>query len=758
MSAVSSWVSAHAGTGKTQALINRLLQLLVEGVAPERIVCLAFTRAAAAEMAERLHTELQEWAFLPTTVLKQRLQTLKKPTDTHIQRARGLFAQVLETPGGLKIQTLHGFCQHLLNCFPLEAGVAPDFHVLDEHAAATLRATAQNAILENPQFQKSVSHLARQLSDQDFGRLVQEITQTTARHKTDTFSKAIAQDIPKTFLKTSAAVNTLTDAVLKKYEQLKKARGVLDYDDLILKTAALLQEKEEALWVLYKLDARIDHILVDEAQDISPSQWAVIRALADEFFTGQSARKTPRTLFVVGDEKQSIFRFQGADPEITSLVHADFEQKAADTHRPWVSKTLHTSYRSHRRILQAVDAVCTHLQLSKTPHHAARTEESGHVELWPLSPTPKDLAQRIATTIKHALHTAKIPAPKNILILVRKREPFMTPLLEALQEHNIPCSGSDRMSLKGDLAVQDLLALGRFALLPKDDFNLACVLKSPLCGMTQQDLEVLASQRTGSLWDALEGVIKNFLKSVLKRVDDQLPFEFFAQTSSLQASSLQAPSLQTPEVEEFLNLILAHEKTHIPHLQGFLQWIDSLKPDIKRDTEHHADEVRLMTVHNAKGLEADMVFLPDTCQNPALYQNRPFTLPTDTGNFIWCHGAQKTLPSVCQRPIERWKEQQQQDNDRLLYVAMTRARKYLYIGGYHKHKSLPKKCWYTTVQDALNQDFFEGAEEAKPQAKPKKTSKISTPKNKKNTLPSWIYRPAPLEPFRVIQKKHHPFN
>ncbi len=157
---------------------------------------------------------------------------------------------------------------------------------------------------------------------------------------------------------TTAALLALGHEWIKRYDTRKALRAALDYDDLIIKTNKLLNKPGIAPWVLYKLDGGLDHILVDEAQDTSRAQWSIVKTLTDEFFAGKSARDgVNRTLFVVGDEKQSIFSFQNADPEAFAEMHDYFSQRTVEAGKKWQPVNLHVSFRSAPAVLKAVDAV-----------------------------------------------------------------------------------------------------------------------------------------------------------------------------------------------------------------------------------------------------------------------------------------------------------------------------------------------------------------------------------------------------------------
>ena len=387
---ISAWVSASAGSGKTKVLTDRVLRLLLVGNAPETILCLTFTKAAAAEMSNRLSKTLRDWLSLDTPSLMNKLmkltgQTSEELTDK-IDFARTLFAKVLDTKGGMKIMTIHSFCQNILKRFPLEAGISPSFEIAEPVMASELLNTAIKKTLQNPIYSNEMHILSAYLEEADLLELLSNIRkdQTSLQQLLDkhlslsslkikiyeslgvsseqteqywiekvyqgddfeSFKRIYLtqKDEPKKniknkgtekeiktqeallevvdkikALKTAQATGaflTIAFEVLRIFDELKENAGVLDYTDLILKTRSLLEEKDMASWVLYKLDGGIDHILLDEAQDTSPEQWAIIRAICEEFFAGEGRKADKiRTMFAVGDKKQSIYRFQGADAD-----------------------------------------------------------------------------------------------------------------------------------------------------------------------------------------------------------------------------------------------------------------------------------------------------------------------------------------------------------------------------------------------------------------------------------------------------------
>ena len=779
----SAWVSANAGTGKTHVLTMRVLRLLLGGTPPERILALTYTKAAAAEMSKRVFARLAEWVRADEASLKRKLAALldRSPTSAEVLLARQLFAIAIETPGGLKVQTIHAFCERLLQRFPLEAGVPPGFAILDEHERDALLRQATDEMLAQatgaktgplwPSLQTAIAYAvndtfdnilkqalaelgaAQRPHDKDalaaiearlrstFGVragmtgdvLVAELSDTCAEELLPMLASALraggksdqeqAQCLqlaiaagspsrrvealagffltqgrkPRDRLATKKVADTCRDLValaqsaqtrfvalhsehkglmvveatmallrlgsdvLDRYGNAKARSAALDFEDLVAKAAELLASSEAVEWVLYKLDGGLDHILVDEAQDTSPVQWDVIRSLAEEFFSGSGAREEVRTLFAVGDEKQSIYSFQGAAPTMFADMADAFSQRASLAGFELRRVPLNLSFRAVEPLLAAVDRVFA--DHARTPgvtssvtsirHVAHRAGHAGLIEIWPTekseasdpaepwsplaettssSPVVR-LAGRIAGTIRGWLESGEKLTSENrpiragdILILVRKRTPFAPAMISALKARGIKVAGADRLILTDQIAVQDLMALGDFLCLPEDDLALASVLKSPLFGLDDDDLLALAPKRQGFLWQELvarAGTEARFsgpaeaLRRWRTRADSVPPFEFFS--ALLDADGMRARMLErlgaeaADAIDELLNLALAYDEGAAPSLQGFLSWLREGTRVIKRDMEQGLDEVRVMTVHGAKGLEAPIVFLPDTC-------------------------------------------------------------------------------------------------------------------------------------------------
>ena len=862
---VSTWLAANAGSGKTRVLTDRVARLLLEGAQPQRILCLTYTKAAAAEMQNRLFLRLGAWAMLPDQELRKQLADLGQEArlaDTELRRARTLFARAIETPGGLKIQTIHSFCASILRRFPLEAQVSPGFAEMEDRAGALMRADIVRAMANTPQAAPAVRDLAGYLADQDFDKITASIiakrdafepplhpndidtllglpggcTMETvyqrvflgtelaliaqllpvlqAGSKNDvsaaeklaqiTGPNGAALDILENVLllganakepftakigsfptkSTQAALGALQNqledlmrrvedardmrlavqaaqrskalhqfaaAFLPRYEARKQQLGWLDFDDLIRKARDLLTDPSVAEWVLYRLDGGIDHILVDEAQDTSPTQWKVIELLAQEFTAGAGARAdAPRTIFVVGDKKQSIYSFQGADPRAFDTMKDQFSQRLQATGQPLVSSSLEYSFRSAEAILRLVDEVFAQRHNSGFPadnrHRAFKGEMPGRVDLWPaISPTKneqsgdwfdpvdqvsqdhhtKQMAHRVASQIKQMIDS-RTAIPKEIgnsgtyemhpvqagdfLILVQRRSDLFGEIIQACKAMGLPIAGADRLKLGAELAVRDLAALMSFLAVPEDCLSLAISLKSPLFGWDEQALFDLAHKRQEKyLWQALRarrgdfGATLAVLDDLRAKADFLRPFDLIERILTRHNGRKNLLARLGPEAEDginaFLAQALAYERTAVPSLFGFLQWMETDDLEIKRQMDAAGQRIRVMTVHGAKGLEAPIVILPDTAQRNV---NLREAFLVENGHALWnMPGA--ALPRALAEARQAHLMAEQAERDRLLYVALTRAEMWLIVGAagelgqdgeswYHKTAAAMQHC------------------------------------------------------------------
>lgn len=922
----SVWVAANAGSGKTHVLVDRVIRLMLSNTPPDKILCITFTKAAAAEMASRLHGRLSKWVVLEDEELIAHIRAMGHldVTPDTLQRARELFTLALETPGGLKIQTIHAFCERLLQLFPVEAGVVPGFEVMDERSAAELldqarrRIIAEAEMADDPALKRVVARaqaeafeellrtillkrsdlsldldylrhelgllaedtaesLDRRLMDIDaplYDQMIAALGQSAGATdqksavmlgriksgdrdafkdlflKKDLKPKALSSIASKKLqsaepwlgeaieremdrvvkllgkqatldmmLATEALVG-LAARIINDYERLKRLYGRYDFEDLILRTKRLLVEQVSAAWVLFKLDGGIDHILVDEAQDTSPAQWQIVKALAGEFFAGAGARgDAVRTLFVVGDRKQSIFSFQGADPAAFEETRTYFEARLSEADG-LDTVSLSISYRSTATVLAAVDAVfkggvARRGLIAESDgdiiHEAVRKGHAGRIELWPV--TLKDekpdydpwlvpvdridrnhparkLAQRIAETIAGWLSEKRLITalgrpvkPGDILILVRSRNDFFASMLRELNRCRIPVAGADRVTLNDHIAVQDLLVLGQFIVLPEDDHALACLLKSPLIShpagraFNDDDLFALAHGRgRKSLWRRLEegkslAPIADRLRRWIDWGSRETPFGFYARVLGEDMPSVRQNILSRlgPEavdlIDAFLNLALDYEQRETPSLQGFLHWFTSADTEIRRDMDQSGDVVRIMTVHGAKGLEAPIVFLPDTCAPPDdRNEVQPLLLPAPEGKLIpfWRFSGGVEAPEVSKKR-DLLRDQRMDEYRRQLYVGLTRARDELYVCGYTSDDVPKSGSWYALIEASLEGERsgegilrIEGAQTAEPAA----ATRAEPAPQAQTDMPLWLRQKPPRErvgtdwinPSRLVRK------
>lgn len=882
------WVSANAGSGKTYVLSRRVIRLLLDGARPSELLCLTFTKVAASEMANKVFEILGKWAQLDDGKLAGEIRDLtgKPASPDQTRRARQLFATALDTPGGLRIQTIHAFCEALLHQFPIEANIPAHFELADDTnqmmlmgearrrvmlaglgmatgteekvkrlsaAFATLHRHSSDATIDKTLDEivnqrdaflawiedgegsvetafarvRALFNLTAETTPDDLytsfraettydaselQRLVEALRQsngTTAQgflelietyraspsdkesHEKrralflvgDNKDKPRKELISTKFmvgnnlfpsfvreqkilvsqiermkqfeaLEASEALFEVAFAMLTEYGNLKQRRGLLDFSDLISKTANLLSRSEIAAWVQYKLDAGIRHVLVDEAQDTSPIQWEIIRRITEEFYAGKGAREAVRTLFVVGDEKQSIYSFQGADPEEFGKQFRAILGKARDADMARDKVPLTISYRSTDEILSAVDAVFSlpeHQRgLSSNgegfSHTANRQDQRGEVLIWPLEikqtqPQKEDwiapidslgekvaevrLANRIADTIRGWLDSGEtLPARTrpiregDILILVRKRDRFVKAMNLALKSRGLNAAGADRLKLTEHIAVEDMIALGRFASNALDDLSLAGLLKSPLFGMDESGLmDIAAGRGKTSLYEAIcqraEGDrnfadIREVLDEIAALADSVPVHEFYSQLFARHGLRAKYLARLGSEVEDildgFFQSLLDYDNRNGLGLRGFVEWLAEASPELKREIEMESDEIRVITAHSSKGLEKPIVFLVDP-------GSKAFNPGHHAPKLVW-NEHEGGEPYPLWQSKKEWQleasrnanalivEKAEDEYRRLLYVGMTRAADRLIVCGYAS-ENVKHEHWHSMVLKAL---------------------------------------------------------
>jgi ATP-dependent helicase/nuclease subunit A len=859
--AASVWVEANAGSGKTHVLTQRVLRLLLAGVPPDQILCLTYTKAAAAEMRRRVGGHLASWALLPPEKLAAALLDITgyNASSAEQNRARTLFAHALDTPGGLRIQTIHAFCESVLHRFPVEAGVPIDFVVLEDHqraalvqrarevvlagglsgsgeagavetlfgamsdfviaeaiddalararplrqiladrpgakarlrriagaggeTAAGLRAEIETGSLLTPAYcaeivtllggdpAKSAGRFANVLAALPRDRLTCDdllmafmTDEGRGSPRTSLMTAAEKQRHPLHFarleqeqrrvadlaeklrgaqlIERSEALLDILAAIITHYERDKRARSFLDFDDLIETVGALFRDQSLGLWVRYRLDAGISHILVDESQDTNREQWEVVKLLAAEFFTGMSAADRPRTVFAVGDGKQSIYSFQGAAPELFQATGDAFAEAAAHVEMKFERRELTTSFRTLPNILDAVDRVfagreAAVLARRAVQHKTARADRGGSVTLWEpiqvakpagseawpeqpvesLASAPRQVAQRIAREIRGWVDSERPLAqrgravrPDDVLILVQARGPLFHEIIRALNGEGLPTPGADRLLVTTHIAILDLLALGDVLLNSSDDLQLAALLRSPLFAVSEDELFALSHGRKGTLWSVLRDrrhPAYAELSAWRHGLDTERPYDVFAHILYAAGGLRRFHDRFGPEVDdlftEFLELAFEHEDAANPSLQGFLAEMRSREVTITRELAG-AGGVRIMTVHGAKGLESPIVILADAATKPQPRQLARAVL-IDTDERVLVHSNKKTDVPGTTLLRDKAEAASLREFWRKLYVAMTRAEDELYVTGALTPGIKPETqlsgSWYEAIKSSL---------------------------------------------------------
>ena len=918
------WLSASAGTGKTQVLTARVFRLLLRGdVRPENILCLTYTKAGATEMASRIHAQLARWVMADAGTLGADLAAIGASVSPESQAAaRKLFAHMLDAPGGgLQIMTIHSFCQRILASFPAEAGLVPGFTPMEERDAADLAAEvladlaltaeangdeAMIAALQSmslnegeagaegflakcaaepvamamlprhaedrlrwtrhlvgvamegdahewlvgqvtngafdrrfieayldyqvqwgtPTAQKRIApiqawlaaepevradtlaevHTAWMNKDGTFAkqhaRAVQAEAQDTAAMLCDWSGGLLGAVAQAAYAERLAEALRAGQAYAALYEQAKRARGLVDFNDLIRETARLLKSKDIGQWIAYKLDQRIEHILVDESQDTNKAQWDIVDALSAEFFAGEGAHddrggRMVRTLFTVGDFKQAIFGFQGTSPESYLAAREEFAARADAVGRGFAGLDMADSFRSNRPILAVVDAMIEAQGADAfglpdaIPPHGVQRELSGEVVLarpfvaatdedadegdegWIAAPV-RQYAGHVARAIRALLDNPPWLAQKkrplnagDIMILLRRRGDLASLLVARLYAEGVPVAGVDRLRLTEPLAVMDLLAAVRFAVQPEDDLNLACLLRSPLMGWSDAQLLAASDRPKGrSLWDAIKAdtTATAPLHDLLARADYGEPYAFLEHILSgpmqgrrrLQAR-LGYESLDP--IGELLTLAQGFATRHVATLQRFLDWMERSDTDIKREGEADAGCVRVMTVHGSKGLQAPYVILADMTTDPTKTPDRSMAFSVDKDVVEPYAVPMLPVPKAAKSGrlaalAEAKAAKDLAENMRLLYVAMTRAEEHLVmLGRAPSRGELPGHCWHAKVEPAMDalgcavgeHPIWGAAQVFAGDPVFGAGDVTAAAEEEALTLPEWLHAPAPLE-------------
>jgi len=866
---VSAWVFASAGSGKTKVLTDRVLRLLLDGARPNKILCLTFTKTAAAEMQERINARLASWVILDEKELINEIANLTGATvsENDLKKARILFAKILDADSQIKVQTIHAFCQNLVKIFPFEIGVRPNFEVMDGNMEKLLLQKAKKAVFldsaHDELLRNSINKINARLSEDSFDELVTKILSqkenllflkekflgidniiseiyknfdvNSSENEGDIFNNFIAKidcnkiinianDLQSSQLKTNqktafAIKNFLQnkkienftiyknafftkeqvarklgsvvtkeyshyfsaieeqqiliadfldklnsckiveatsllllfiDKILSKYAELKNAESFLDYNDLIIRTDKMLQSPDSSDWVKFRMDGFFDHILIDESQDTNNRQWSIIKALSEDFFSGYGAQSQNRTIFIIGDDKQSIYSFQGSEPNISQEIF-DYYQKKLDGGSYKIHKIdLQNSFRSLEKILNAVNKVfanSNYMGSLEYQEHSAIRQGEGRVEIWPQIKNRKDeiaenfdwkinysqdekyaqkelMAEIIALKIKGWVQSKRELEGKNcainygdIMILLRNRANGFDKILQKfLQQNSIPFGGAKKTNFADELLIQDLLSAAKFALLQDDDLNLACLLKSPIIGFSEDDLfkvSIIKNEKEISLYNALkleesgfEAIYKT-LENLIENSRQYNCFDFFSNLLTQELRKKIAAEFGQEGLyllDQFMIILANFYQNNSANLQKFLDFVEKLNPEISLNAVGK-NQVMITTIHSSKGLQAPIVIIPDCCFN----FNQTLSAKE---NFFWMNFDDHKLPIWCPKKsdenflVESYKKQKikeiKEESFRLFYVAMTRAENELYFGGFGNSSS--EESWYEIAKKSLENE------------------------------------------------------
>jgi len=890
---ISATVSASAGTGKTWLLVSRIIRLLLTGASADAILAITFTRKAAAEMQSRLASRLFEFAAADDSQLLSLMRQIETPANpATLATARTLYERILHSHQKVRASTFHSFCQDILRRFPLDAGIAPGFELVDDTASLSQEAwdllvreatinpesplakqletlmdycnsvnNTQEALFNFLEHRSDwwaftenqtspVDYAIRKLKsdlqidpdadplntlcEADFRSAIAEFVALLAKHPTasnqshvvaahqamdlldmasleEAFStlcpvfftqkseprarresKAQAKKMGDAgqcrFLELHANISAiLTDItnrrfrlnlfklcsvwyetgqqLLDRFQRLKTEQRLLDFSDLEWKTYSLLNHRDNAHWVQYKLDQRIDHLLIDEFQDTNPTQWRLIVPLLEELAAGYSERQ--RSVFLVGDRKQSIYGFRRAAPELFDAAQ-DWLQRSLNA----VTQPLSTSWRSAPAIMQCVNWVFGDGPLN-TQIHQFDAHDTHHKKLWgrveilplvktetasvapvpdtgtlrnPLK-TPRSetqdtrhyeegrlIASKIKSLISHPTligndKQARKLGYKDIMILLRYRT-HASAIEKALREARIPYVGAERGTLLDTLEIKDMIALLETLVTPYNNLAVAVVLRSPVFSCTNEHLMLLAKLTQGTWLQRLQAVTNeqspppelaraykllydwNSLAGILP-VHDLLD-RIYSHGNILNRYEAAYPDHLKQRVRanltRFIELALEVDSGRYPSIGNFLTKLRTLRDQTQNGPDEVAaadsqSRVRILTIHASKGMEAPVVFLADATSIDST--SRAYQAIVDwpaeqsRPRSYLLAPPKKQQDDIVQQWLARNREKELKEDSNLLYVALTRAKQLLFVSG-----SEPKRGdntgWYGRIREQLS--------------------------------------------------------
>lgn len=859
---VSCWISANAGTGKTKIVIDRILALLLSNIPPKNILAITFTNSAADEMKQRINTLIEQLNKYDIKTLQTFLANFFEIniTNNDLLQYKKTLADLTIQMGELKIQTIHSFCQSLLQDFTIEANLTPGFNIVDENFAKIILNKAREKIFEDEaisgvlddlisryqygyienilddiisnrikilyilgkydNFSEYIdkiydflgikplnnyeNHIFSEFFDKiDYNFLIQlqtaienfgskkesekitiltklqkqpktSINYLSLKHFQEVFCKKDLTFLKNPFTKnvaknihnydniitkinkdytdslnlyhkyelanTSINIIIIAQFFLESYEQIKSEYNLLDYEDLILKSLTLLKSSSYRHDILYNLDYNISHLLVDEAQDVSPWQWEIIKLLLEEFFSNKQENKS---FFIVGDEKQSIYSFQGANHRLFGNIKNEFSQKLSYKQETLHQINLTTSYRSGLPILHLVDQIANDANIKtslttddnlKIIHDCARNDIKSKVVLWPefiakkpentMTPwsfpkeiIPKtsiydEIAKNITNLIADLLAkqnalsaTGKKINASDILILCRKRGELYKAIIRNLNLANIQVESDISIKMLDYVLIMDLVSIIRFILFPDDSLNLAGLLKSPIFNLSEDDIFELCHNRDDNI--TIHDELKKHPKYdnicvELDKIIDLVAIlnieEFYLYIIELYNLRTKYCEIYGKQADRLIKLFLQIIQNFEQHSSNYLEFLEYLLRSnitVQNEITDNIDSVKILSVHASKGLQSPIVILAtETYGKNSLkkdFLNFDYQNDLIFANFI-------TTPIEYKEYFNNFSTSKSAEELRLLYVALTRAKDELHIFSLKNHNS--DADWYSIIKNA----------------------------------------------------------
>jgi ATP-dependent helicase/nuclease subunit A len=683
---VNILIEAGAGSGKTTVFIQRFITLLAENpkLTADKLLGITYTNLAASELLLKLRETIVN--------------------DNHPALSNDAFKErLLDQLHLVPFMTIHGLCAQICKTFPFQGNIDPEFSICDELQSSLLTDRAISTTIASLSEVKH-AHLLELLlvySAKQLSSLLKQLLRqrlASAPHATAYINQAdISHFMPsaenssfstkKAYLRLQSLSYVFLECTTN-YQHIKKQENVLDYDDLILITLSILEDKH----CLQTLQETYRYIMVDEFQDTDQYQWTIIQLLCDDFRPLEKDK-----LFLVGDVKQSIYSFRHADPSIFMSVFNKFKSS------PYSTKVIHMSdnFRSRSHIIEFINTLFSALFHSDT-------EAIPYTPLVPFFKDPstitiglfedytsfKDEVSFISRWILLQLEAPNV-SPSDIAILTRRKIHFDT-IKSILNEYGIPVSVDIQMNFFRRDHILDLVHVIEFFISPHQPLSLFSILRSPLIGISEETLFCLNhTHKKLSLFDQLHYISTSdriqsriaHLKTALTLSKKLTVTQSLTQFLELLNSEDQSSKNLNEDQQLFLTLLDEWEETFLynridllTHLKHCIE--TNYTPPVKQTA---TEGIRLLTIHSAKGLEFPIVIIPEL-HHPFNFSKQASLLITKEGLGLHC----SDLPERNEYKDYLLALQEDailEEEKRLFYVACTRAKEHLLFTG----NACPKK-------------------------------------------------------------------